>query len=433
MTPAARIAAAIEVLADCIEHRRPAAEAMRDWGLSHRFAGSKDRAAIASLLFDALRRRASSGWLMQGEGARAVMLGMLHLERGHSADEIAALCDGSRHAPAPLTEAETACLARGSAALADAPLHVAGDAPEWIAPKIEAMFGAQALAELQALAHRAPVDLRANRLKAERWQLQEELAHLSPQLTRFAPDGLRIPLGPDGRGPDLQSQPAFLKGWFEVQDEGSQIVAELAGAQPDEQVVDLCAGAGGKTLALAAAMDNQGQIFATDLDARRLVPIHDRIRRAGLRNVQVRTPRHRDEDALADLGAKADLVLVDAPCTGSGTWRRNPDSKWRLRPGSLSQRVAEQARVLDRAAPLVAPGGRIVYITCSILADENDEAIDGFLARHPDFRTSPILRAGLALEIKALAAATRATRHGVQLSPALTSTDGFYAALLVRA
>jgi 16S rRNA (cytosine967-C5)-methyltransferase len=163
------------------------------------------------------------------------------------------------------------------------------------------------------------------------------------------------------------------------------------------------------------------------------VPIHDRIRRAGLRNVQVRTPRHRDEDALADLGAKADLVLVDAPCTGSGTWRRNPDSKWRLRPGSLSQRVAEQARVLDRAAPLVAPGGRIVYITCSILADENDEAIDGFLARHPDFRTSPILRAGLALEIKALAAATRATRHGVQLSPALTSTDGFYAALLVRA
>jgi 16S rRNA (cytosine967-C5)-methyltransferase len=201
--------------------------------------------------------------------------------------------------------------------------------------------------------------------------------------------------------------------------------------KPGDQVVDLCAGSGGKTLALAAMMQNHGQIYATDADARRLAPIHDRLTRAGARNVQVRTPRGR-ADAVGDLDGKIDVVLVDAPCTGVGTWRRNPDAKWRLRPGSLETRLKEQAAVLDRASALVKPGGRIVYITCSVLPEENDDAIAGLLERTRGFSSVP---SGQILEsagLKNLENATRPTAHGLQLTPLKTGTDGFYVAVLRR-
>jgi 16S rRNA (cytosine967-C5)-methyltransferase len=201
--------------------------------------------------------------------------------------------------------------------------------------------------------------------------------------------------------------------------------------KPGEQVVDLCAGGGGKTLALAAMMDNHGQLYATDSDARRLAPIHDRLTRAGVRNVQVRTPRAR-ADAVADLDGKIDCVLVDAPCTGIGTWRRNPDAKWRLRPGSLEVRTKEQAAVLDRAGALVKPGGRIVYITCSVLPEENDDALSAFLERQNGFSSLPgseVLETG---GLKSLEHLVRPTVHGLQLTPHKTGTDGFYVAVLRR-
>jgi 16S rRNA (cytosine967-C5)-methyltransferase len=243
--------------------------------------------------------------------------------------------------------------------------------------------------------------------------------------------GLRIAPSEDGRGPAVQVEPEFLKGWIEIQDEGSQLAALLSGARPGEQVVDLCAGGGGKTLALAAQMENGGQIYATDNDPRRLAPIHDRLARAGARNVQVRTPRGR-ADAVSDLDGRIDLVLVDAPCTGIGTWRRNPDAKWRLRPGSLEVRSKEQADVLDRAARLVRPGGRIAYITCSILPEENDDAVSALLQREPGLRVVPAgeVLAGAGLE--SLADRVRFTRHGLQMTPLRTGTDGFYVAHLAR-
>ncbi|HZB37460.1 MAG TPA: RsmB/NOP family class I SAM-dependent RNA methyltransferase, partial [Beijerinckiaceae bacterium] len=373
MTPAARLAAAIEVFEDIESRRRPAADALKDWGLSHRFAGSKDRAAIASLVYDALRRKASAAWIMGEGSARAVLLGVLRLQRGLDLAAIAALCSGERFAPAPLSDEERKRLAEGT--LDGAPADVAGDFPEWIEPSLARAFGDDLVPEMQALSIRAPLDIRANTLKAAREEVQDALAHLSPLWTPHSPVGLRIALGEDGRGPALQSEPEFLKGWFEIQDEGSQLAALLTGVKPGEQVVDLCAGAGGKTLALAAQMENKGQIYATDQDTRRLAPIHARLARAGARNVQVRTPRGR-ADAVADLDGTIDCVLVDAPCTGSGTWRRNPDSKWRLRPGSLETRRREQALVLDRAAALLRPGGRIVYVTCSVLPEENDAAVE---------------------------------------------------------
>ena len=189
---------------------------------------------------------------------------------------------------------------------------------------------------------------------------------------------------PDGRAPPLASDPAYVKGLVEVQDEGSQLAALLAEAKPGMQVLDLCAGAGGKTLALAAAMENQGQIYAADDDARRLAPIFARLARSGARNVQVRAPRGR-EDVLADLEGRCDLVLIDAPCTGSGAWRRNPDAKWRIRPGALEQRIKDQDETLENALRFVKRGGRIVYITCSVLKAENEDRIAEFMARHDDF------------------------------------------------
>jgi 16S rRNA (cytosine967-C5)-methyltransferase len=429
MTPAARISAAIEVLADVEARRRPAPDALKDWGLSHRFAGSKDRAAIATLVYDALRRKASAAWIMGQATPRAEVLGTLSLQRALDVEHIAALCSGERFAPAPLTDAERERL--GSATLDGAPAPVAGDFPEWVQPSLEGAFGADLVPELQALAHRAPIDLRANRLKATRESVLQAMPHLGAAATPLAPDGLRVWPGEDGRGPALQVEPEFLKGWFEIQDEGSQVAALLTGAKPGEQVVDLCAGGGGKTLALAAMMANKGQIYATDSDARRLAPIHDRLTRAGARNVQVRTPRAR-ADAVTDLDGTIDLVLVDAPCTGCGTWRRNPDAKWRLRPGSLSARLTEQAAVLDRAARLVRSGGRIVYVTCSVLPEENDDAVSGALERAAGLHPVPLSDVLGNARLPDLAGATRATRQGLQMTPRLTGTDGFYVAVMRR-
>ena len=430
MTPSARLSAAIEVVAEIEARRRPAADALKDWGLAHRFAGSSDRAAIAGLVYDALRRKSSSAWLIGETSARAVLIGMLHLQRGLDAAAIAALCDGSRFAPAPLTEPERAALGRDS--LADAPVPVRGDYPGWLDPHFARVFAAERAAQGAALASRAPLDMRVNTLKAGREELMAKLAHLTVEPTRWSPVGLRIWLDAEAKSPAIHAEPSFRKGAIEIQDEGSQLAALFADAKAGEQVVDLAAGAGGKTLALAAAMDNRGQIYATDIDKRQLVPIHERIARAGARNIQVRTPRGQ-ADALADLAGRADLVLIDAPCTGTGTWRRNPDAKWRVRPGALAERVRQQATLLDRAAGLVKAGGRVAYVTCSVLAEENGDQVRAFLSRHPDFAVLPprdIAAQALGERSMLFCRAALLTEEGLLMTPLLTDTDGFYVAVM---
>jgi len=431
MTPGARIAAAVEVLAEIATRRRPAADALKDWGLNHRFAGSGDRAAIAGLTYDALRRRASSVWLMGDDAPRAVVLGMLKRERGLAVEAIGKLFDGAKYAPAALSEGERGRLS--SATLDGAPAHVAGDYPEWLDPFFARVFGDERAEEGAALGMRAPLDLRVNALKAERDDVIESLADLAPEPTRWSPVGLRIKLGADSKSPAIHAEPAFIKGLIEIQDEGSQLAARLVGAQPGEQVVDLCAGGGGKTLALAAAMQNKGQIYATDDDKRRLAPIHERLERAGARNVQVRTPRG-SSDVLADLAGRMDRVLIDAPCTGIGTWRRNPDAKWRLRPGALEERRREQVAVLDRAAGLVKPGGRIVYVTCSLLAEENGDQVRDFLARHVKFSVEKPASVADVLGERAylFKRAVLMSDEGLLMTPRRTDTDGFYVSVMAR-
>jgi 16S rRNA (cytosine967-C5)-methyltransferase len=432
VTPAARLSAAIEVFADIAARPRPAADALKDWGLSHRFAGSGDRAAIAGLVYDALRRKASAAWLMGEATARAVLLGMLRRERGLDAAAVAALCGGARYAPAALTDAEKTALETGT--LADAPAHVQGDYPEWLDSYLLRAFGDERAAEGESLASRAPLDLRVNTLIASREELLPKLDHLGAEPARWSPCGLRIHLAADAKSPAVHAEPAFIKGQIEIQDEGSQLAALLAGAEPGQQVIDLCAGAGGKTLALAAAMDNRGQIYATDNDKRRLVAIHDRLARAGARNVQVRTPKSIGNE-LADLAGRADLVLIDAPCTGIGTWRRNPDAKWRIRPGALAERIKQQDAVLDGAVALLKPGGRIAYITCSVLVEENNDRVRAFIARHSDFSVEKPADVVTSLGERAylFGRAVLISDEGLLMTPRRTDTDGFFVSILRRA
>lgn len=431
MTPGGRIAAAIEVLGDIDKRHRPVAEALKDWGVSHRFAGSKDRAAIGNIVYDALRWRLSSAWVMEADTPRALVLAAVGRHWGLGSEGLSAAFADDAHAPEALSGGERALI--DMADLAAAPPHVRADIPEWLAARFARTFGDEAfVAEGQALAGRPPLDLRVNRLKADREKVAKALANFAPAETALAPDGLRIaPTAAGGRHPNVQVEPAFQKGWFEIQDEGSQLAALLANPRPGEQILDLCAGAGGKTLALAAAMDNKGQVFATDSDRSRLAPIFDRLKRAATRNVQVRPAGA----SLADLEGRMDAVLLDVPCTGTGTWRRRPDAKWRLSDRALDERIADQTRLLDAAVAYLKPGGRIVYVTCSLLPEENGDQLRAFISRHADFALVPpaeVIASSALSETAKAALQVAVGEEGVLMTPHRTNTDGFFVAAVRR-
>lgn len=422
-----RLAAAIEVLDDIDRRHRPAADALKDWGLSHRFAGAGDRGAIGNIVYDALRRRRSAGWLLGADTPRALGFGALLLEWNQTPSSLNQALEGDRFAPAPLDADELRTIAAQEAA--ETPAAVRADSPDWCTPLLQESFGDDWVGEGMALAARPPLDLRVNTLKADRARVLSALEGTGATAAALAPNGIRIPpIDGAGRHPNVQAEPAFQKGWFEVQDEGSQIVAELAGARPGMQVLDFCAGAGGKTLALSALMDNRGQIFAHDSEKARLAPIFDRIRRSDNRNVQVVTKAAE----LAALAGQMDVVVVDAPCTGSGTWRRRPDAKWRLSERQLEARIAEQAGILEAASAFVKPKGRLVYITCSVFSAENHDQIAGFVARNAHF--VPVDHDALWSErFPGKAAATRIRgAAGITLSPARSGTDGFFFSAMQR-
>lgn len=415
-----RLAAALEVLEDMSQRHRPVAEALKDWGSSHRFAGGGDRAAIGNIVYDALRRRRSAGWLLDGDTSRAQAFGALLLEWGMSPEALNQALEGDRFAPPPLSEEELAAARRS---IADAPAAVQADCPDWCAPLLEKAFGDGWAVEGAALAARPPLDLRVNTLKATREKVLAELDGIDARSTEMSPVGIRIPpIRGEGRHPNVQAEPSFRKGWFEVQDEGSQIVAALTGALPGMQVLDYCAGAGGKALALSAAMDNRGQIFAHDAEKQRLAPIFERIRRCNCRNIQIAAK----PGELAPLVGNMDIVLVDAPCTGSGTWRRRPDSKWRLTARQLEARVAEQASILDAASAFVKPGGLLAYITCSVFEPENGGQITAFRERVPSFQSVDHRELWEKHFPGHSGSAHIDEDRGITLSPARSGTDGFF-------
>ncbi len=424
MQPPGLASAAIEVLSAVDSLKLPATQALREWGRTHRFAGSRDRGAIGTIVFDVLRRRASLAWRMEDESPRALVLGWLAFLKGLPPGDIAEMAE-ARHGFGRLAESELARLA-SPRPLEEAPAWVRADIPQWLESAFAEVWPGNAVAEGAALAERAPLDLRTNALKAERAKVARALSRFSPGETPHSPWGLRIRPDAEGRLPNVEAEGAHGRGLFEIQDEGSQIAALLTGAGPGMQVLDLCAGGGGKTLALAAMMENRGQIFAHDADRMRLRPIHERIRRAGVRNVQIVEPHARDR--LAELEGRMHVTLVDAPCTGTGTWRRHPDAKWRLTEKALKARVAAQDELLDDAARFVRSGGRLVYVTCSILKAENEERMKAFLSRHADF--SPIHWRDVR-DIPSIPPDSGLSPF-LRLSPLQHGTDGFFIAVLER-
>ncbi|MDY8107975.1 RsmB/NOP family class I SAM-dependent RNA methyltransferase [Fulvimarina sp. 2208YS6-2-32] len=434
-----RLSAAIEILTDIETRHRPVAQALKDWGISHRFAGSKDRSAIGNLVYDALRRKRSYGHRMGSDAPNAIVAAAAMEGLSLDAEALTKAIDGDKFAP-DLPDPETLRAFPEHRAL-DAPGAVRADIPDWLADRFEVLFGESWVEEAAALSDRPPLDLRANTLKASHDKVLEALSPFHAEPSGLTPTGIRIaPIEGDGRHPNVQVEAGFLKGWFEIQDEGSQLAALLSGAEPGMQILDYCAGAGGKTLALSAALENTGQIHAYDGDRQRLAPIYDRLARAGCRNVQVHDPR----DELAELEAAMDIVFVDAPCSGTGTWRRRPDAKWRLSEANLEKRIAEQDAVLDQAARYVKPGGRLVYVTCSVLPDENAERIEAFLGGAGGF--VPLDLGGIWERAMATGASPEAGAEGnaevhrlalsagtaLMMTPLKTGTDGFFVCVMER-
>ncbi|HIV77096.1 MAG TPA: RsmB/NOP family class I SAM-dependent RNA methyltransferase [Candidatus Sphingomonas excrementigallinarum] len=391
MTPGARTQAAIELL-DQIVAAAASGGAAADtliarYFATRRYAGSKDRRAVRELVYAAIRHAGpvpSSG--------RAAMLAVADQDPA-----IAATFDGSAHGAAPIA--------------IDEPRAEAGVAPAWL---VEALTASGLdTARQSALVERAPLDVRVNSLATTRAAVLEEWPDADP--APHAPLGIRLP-----NGTPVEQSELYRAGLVEVQDEGSQLVGDALAAKPGEWLVDLCAGAGGKTLQLAAAMNNQGALLACDIDRARLQRLAPRAERAGATIIESRLLNPGQEtEMLSDWAGKADGVLIDAPCSGTGTWRRNPEARWRLTPERLTRLTAMQVQVLEIGARLVKPGGRLVYIVCSLLDAEGAEQVAAFLSRHSGWSVEP---SGPAI----------ATLHGSgrRLDPATHGTDGFFVACL---
>ena len=391
MTPAARVQAAIELLDQIIEAARsegaPADRLIASYFKTRRYAGSKDRRAVRELVYAAIR---ACGPVPPS--GRAAMLRLAQKDA-----TVSPLFDGSTHGPDPVTEGE--------------PVAAAGIAPDWLVERLVA--SGMSDTAIAALLDRAPLDVRVNSLKADRETI--DLPERGEPLA--ASQALRFP-----SGTAVEQWPAWRAGLIEVQDHGSQIACMAVGAEPGETIVDLCAGAGGKTLALAAAMENRGTLLACDTDKRRLGNLPPRAERAGAGMVETRLlDPGRELEALADMQCSADAVLVDAPCSGTGTWRRKPEAKWRITPERLERFTQVQDRLLGIGASLVKPGGRLVFVTCSVLDEEGRARIDRFLDEHGQWTRKEIdLPLG--------------TPHGAgtRLLPQRDGADGFFVACLEK-
>jgi 16S rRNA (cytosine967-C5)-methyltransferase len=435
VTPGARIAAAIDILETLVAGSRQADDVAAGYFRAHRYIGSKDRAQVSRHVYAVLRHRAALDWWVERAGRsniapspRSRMIAALAVAEGEKAGEIAGSFDGGRFRPAALSPVEdrlVKALAGRSLRHPAMPRAVANDLPDWLESYLSAVYGDRLETEMEGLNAPAPVDLRVNMLKTDRDGAWRALAaeHIRAEPTPWSPVGLRL----TERAP-LSALAAFKEGLVEVQDEGSQLAALLLGAKPGMRVVDFCAGAGGKTLALAAAMKNRGKLVACDTADWRLDRSGQRLRRAGASNVE-RHALASERDPWVKRHAKSfDRVLVDAPCLGVGSWRRNPDAKWRATPNDLAELQIRQHDILASAARLVKPGGRLAYVTCSLLREENEAQAERFLAETPDFTLYPAARAW----DEALGTPCPAGGDYLRLTPAQHGTDGFFVAIFER-
>ena len=432
LTPGAQVAAAIDILAAIDLGERPADDVAADYFRRRRYIGAKDRGHIAGHVYTVLRHRSALDWWIAKHpvdiGPKSRVLAALVLAESWRPEVVAACCDGDRFRPAPLTEAEDRLL-RGLTTRTlrnpEMPRAVASDLPDWLEPYFERVFGKGLEREMAALNASASIDLRVNLLKADWETARRALAAegVAAEPTPWSPVGLRlaerVPLG---------GLSAFKEGLVEVQDEGSQITALLADARPGMRVVDFCAGAGGKTLALAAGMANRGKLVACDVSAHRLERAVRRLRRAGVGNAERRVLTSERDKWVKRHAGGFDRVLIDAPCLGTGTWRRNPGDKWRVTPEDLASLIVRQQEILRSAARLVRPGGRLVYATCSVLREEDEAQAEAFLVAEPEFSVVPAARAWN----ETIGGLSPGGERYLRLTPARHGTDGFFVAILER-
>ncbi len=420
MKDAARLASVLDILVLHGLEKKPLDQVCHTYFKTRRYIGSKDRSAISSYVYDIMRHRATCDWwgLERGlspllmppvDAARVRLLSYLWIFEKTPRDKIGILFSGEKYAPPRVSDKERALFEKIPEEKT-LPPWIAGEFPEWLFPFLKRRFGDTLKEEMQALLAPAPLDLRVNTLKATREEALEMLTHtgLSLVKTSLSPWGLRCQ-----ERANITQTKAFTEGLIEVQDEGSQLIATLMDAHPGQAILDLCAGAGGKTLALAALLHNKGRIVATDTALWRLKRTKERLKRAGSFNVELREISGFHDKWLKRQTARFDSVLVDAPCSGSGTWRRNPDQKWAITLEGIREIATLQINLLDTAAPLVKPEGILVYATCSLLCEENEDIAEAFLKSHPTFTLVPCGLDG---------------GDFLSLSPLRNKTDGFFAA-----
>lgn len=438
MTPGARIQSAVELL-EAVDAAEPPIEPTVERFLrGRRYMGAKDRRSVVDRVYRILRRRHRLDWWLARSGTgtptarlRVIADAALHPDEREAEPEV--LFSGAGHAAAPLSADEAALFAAASGPsfeTAGMPDPVRLEFPDWLEGPLRRAFGANLEREMRALNEPAPVDLRVNAALATREAAQASLKAdgIEATPTPMSPVGLRVA----GRA-NLKASVAFRRGLVEVQDEGSQIVALLAGAAPGRTVIDFCAGAGGKTLALAAAMSRDGHLdgtlWACDVAARFMEKLVSRAARARAQGIRRHVLEGESDEWPAAMAGSADVVLIDAPCSGTGIWRRHPAAKWWLTPDRLAEMTARQGEILGAASRLVVPGGRLVYATCSVLAEENEDVADSFPTAHADFAAVPAAEAWAGT----LGGPCPASGPYLRMSPAATGTDGFFAAVFERA
>lgn len=428
MKESARIETSIRLLGELEKTDQAVDRLLAQWARDNRYAGSKDRRAVQERVYAVLRHRGEVRFALSGaQSPRLEMFAALHLYEGLDVDAIAQLADGSEHGPQALTQEERECL-DNLKALEGADAAAKANIPDWTVPLFEQAYGEAWPAQATALGEQASVDLRVNALKTSPDRVVKAMAESNIEVAALPHSewALRAPARSA-----VSHTKAFNKGMCEVQDLGSQILCMLANATPGEQVIDLCAGAGGKSLAMGATMDNKGQIYALDIDARRLNRGRERVERAGIRNTQfhqLTKYNSTEERTLPELVDNMDMVFVDAPCSGSGAWRRHPDARWRLTPEQLATYNELQDQVLDRGARYVSPGSRMIYATCSLFTQENEDRVTAFLERHPEFSCVEWQDAWN----DKLPPLDAVHGPGLRLSPADHGCDGFFAAVLVK-
>ncbi|MBA5723705.1 RsmB/NOP family class I SAM-dependent RNA methyltransferase [Candidatus Liberibacter sp.] len=422
-----QITAAIEILNHIDLYKQPVANALKDWGISNRFAGSTDRAIIGNIVYDVLRKYLSSAYITDHDNPDALVYAIIIKEWNIPLEELIVLLKDDRFAT-PIPK-ESILSSLNSRKLEDAPFHVQANIPKWLLPSIQSNFKSNWLIEIQALSERAPLDLRTNTLKVSRQKLFQNLQCHGVQYSTISQFGLRIPAtNKTSRLPHITNGIFFQRGWFEVQDQGSQIVAELSAIKSGSQILDFCAGSGGKTLALSMLLNNKGQIHVWDRIKNRITPIVERIKRAGIRNVQI----HSALSSLLKRQEHFTTVLVDAPCSGSGTWRRRPDTKWQLSIKDLAKITIEQAKIINDASKFVRPGGYLIYVTCSILPEENIQQIHQFLTRNAHFYIDSVVEDWNTLYGHTKYQPIFIENGCCSLTPASTDTDGFFLCRLKR-